>query len=264
MSYTNNNHEFQRNQMWEPAQLLSTANFWTPTTDQKSMLGRIFDTNDGRRWRYQQNGSSILTKALVNQSAVGTGGWQDEIQTNNPSIPAVNAEVVTITLTTTAAAGEFKNAYLTVEQGTGGDEMYIIKNNKVGTANSVTGFDVICEIADAGGIRVAYAVTSNITVTIDKYKEVIVFPTNPTGVATGVSHATVAASSFFWGQTRGPCPVTKDSTDTIVVGDAVGVGANVAGQACLLDIAAEGDRFIGHCMRAPANAETALIDLELE
>ncbi len=264
MSYTNNNHEFQRNRLEEPAQLLSAANFWTPTATRKSMLGRIFDTNDGRRFRYQKNGSSILTKALVNQSAAGTAGWQDEIQTNNPGVAIVGDTQIIVTMTTTAAAGAFIDGYLTVEQGAGSDEMYIVKTNKVGTANATSGFDVICEIADAGGVRVLTAVTSNITLTVNKYRDVIVFPTDPTGVATGVSHATVAANFYFWGQTRGPCPVTKDSTDTIVVGDMVGVGANTAGQACLMDIAAEGDRLIGYCMRAPANAETALIDLQLE
>jgi len=46
----------------------------------------------------------------------------------------------------------------------------------------------------------------------------------------------------------------------------VAVGANTAGQCCLMDIAADGDRLIGYVMRdaAHAGAETALIDLCIE
>jgi hypothetical protein len=76
--------------------------------------------------------------------------------------------------------------------------------------------------------------------------------------------AAVTANYYYWGQTRGPCPVKKDGTDAIVVGDWCAVGANTAGQACLMDVAADGDTLLGYVMRAPANSETALIDLHLE
>ena len=69
MSYSNYNHEARRSRLAEPSQLTSVANFWTPTTDKKHMLGAIFDTDDGRRFRYQQNGAVALTIALANQSA---------------------------------------------------------------------------------------------------------------------------------------------------------------------------------------------------
>lgn len=264
MSFDNLDFRFGRNKIWEPAQFKNDVGLWTPTSDQKHMLGRIFDTNDGRRWRYQKAGATQLEKALVNQSAVGTANWQDEIQTNSPGVPSVGDKEVTVTLSSTATKDQFAGGYLTVEQGTGSDELYIIKGNKAGTANATSGFDVKIQIADQGGVRVAWAVTSNITVTINKYDGVIVFPTDPTGVATGVSHAVVPANYFFWGQTLGPCPVIKDATDTVVVGDMVGVGANTAGTACLMDIAADGDRLIGYCMRAAANSETCVIDLALE
>lgn len=264
MSYTNYNHKFRRSALSEPAQLSALFNFWTPTVGQKNMLGAKFDLDDGRRWRYQKAGSSGLTKALINQSAVGAANWQDEVQTNSPSLPSAGDETVTLTLTDTATAGAFIDAYLTIEDGTGENEMYIIKDNKAGVANATTGWDIVCEIADAGGIRVAWEAASELTVTVNKYNDVIVFPTNPTGVATGVSHATVTADFYFWGQTLGPCIVTKDTTDTIIVGDMAGIAPNTAGTVGLMDAAAEGDVLAGHVMRAPASGETALIDLRLE
>jgi hypothetical protein len=155
VSYDNYNFAFRRNKITEPSQLTSDADLWTPTSDQKYMLGCIFDTNDGRRFRYQRDSGSGQNIAEVSQSAAGTAGWQDEIQTNNPSLPTAGDKEVTVTMTTTATAGQLIGGYLTVEQGTGLHNMYVIKNNKAGTANATSGWDVKIEIADQGGIRTA-------------------------------------------------------------------------------------------------------------
>lgn len=264
MSYTNYNYSFRRSRLSEPCQFTSDANLWTPTADQKHMLGAIYDTDDGRRFRYQKAGSVALTIALVNQSAVGTANWQNQAQTNSPSLPSAGDTRVTVTLASTATKDQFVDAYLTVEDGTGESNMYIIKSNKAGTANATSGWDIVCDLADAGGVRTAWLATSELTVTLNKYRDVIVFPTDPTGTATGVNLTAVPAGYYFWGQTMGPCPVIKDSTDTIVVGDECAVAPNVAGQIGLMDAAAEGDVLAGYVMRASGSAETALIDLRLE
>jgi hypothetical protein len=243
--------------------LLDDRDIFQATTVKYFPLGAEAYARDGREWRYCENGAVALTLALGNQSAVGTAGWQDEIQTNNPSLPTATDKTVTVTVTTTVAVDELIDGYLSVEQGTGINNMYLIKGNRAGVANATTGFDIEIDIADQGGIRTAWEVTSNITLTKNKWKDTIVFPTNPTGVFTGVNHVAVPANSYYWAQVKGPCPIVKDSTDTIVVGDQVAIGANTAGQVCLSDAAAEGDTVIGYCMRAPANAETAIIDLKL-
>jgi len=244
--------------------LYSDRDIFTATTGKFFPLGAIAESRDGRRFRYCENGAVALTLALGNQAAVGVAGHQDEIQTNNPSLPTAADKIITVTLTTTATAGDFIDAYLTIEQGTGSDSMYIIKDNKTGVANATSGFDVVVEIADQGGIRTAFAVTSNITITKNKWKDTVVFPTNPTGPPTGVNLVAVPANNFYWAQTRGPCPVIKDSTDTIIVGDVCAFAPNVAGQVGLSDAVAEGDTIAGIVMRAPAAAETAIVDLSIE
>ncbi len=244
--------------------LLADRNIFAATTAKKFPHGCIAEARDGRLWRYNENGAVALTLALGNQSSVGVAGWQDEIQTNNPNLPAIGDKLITVTLTTTATAGDLIDGYLTIEQGDGSDNLYLIKDNKTGTANATSGFDVVVEIADTDGLRTAFAVTSNITVTKNKYKDSVVFPTNPTGVFTGVNHVAVPANNFYWGQVLGPCPIIKDSTDTIIVGDIVALAPNTAGQVGLRDASvAEGNTEIGYCMRAPANAETAIIDLTI-
>jgi len=265
MSYTNYNRTYRRSRIAEPAQLTSNANLFTPTADQKHMLGCIYDCDDGRRFRYQKADSTALTIALGNQSATGTANWQNEVQTNSPSIPTAGDTTVTVTATATATKNALADGYLTVEDGTGENNMYIIKSNKAGTANATTGYDIVLELADAGGVRTAWAATSELTLTKNKYRDVVVFPTDPTGVFTGVNLTAVTANYYFWDQTRGPVTMTNGS-DTIVVGDEVTCGGQAAGRVSLPDngTAIEGDTGIGFVMRAAGSGETALIDLTIE
>ena len=245
--------------------LLEDRNIFKATANKYFPLGAIAESRDGRRFRYSKNGAVALTKALVNQGAAGTSDWQDEIQTNNPSLPTAGDKVITVTMTATATKNQFIDGYLTVEQGTGYNEMYIIKGNKAGVANATSGYDIEIEIADAGGIRTAFAVTSNITVTLNKYDSVIEADADPTNVLTGVSLVDVTSGYYFWSQVKGPAPVTCDDTDTIVVGDMVDVSADatIPGAIALADAAAD-DHIVGLCMRACATSETALIDLKIE
>lgn len=265
MSYTNYNHSFRRSRLSEPSQMTSDANIWTPTVDQKHMLGAIYDTDDGRRFRYQKNGSGALTIANVAQQAVETANWVDEIQTNNPLLPSVGDTLITVTMATTAAKDELSNTILWVEQGTGVGSEYRVKGNRAGTANATSGFDVVFELADASGLRIAYVAASNISVKLNTYEDVIVFPTDPTGVATGVCKTAVTAAWYFWGQTKGEC-VVMNGSDSIVTGDEVCVGGQAAGVLSLPDAATpqEGDVTVGYVIRAAASGEAALIYLTIE
>lgn len=243
--------------------LLDDRDIWAATETKYFPLGAISESRDGRRWRYCFSGEA-LTKAKVIQGATTTGNWVDEIQTNG-TVPTAGDKRVTVTAAATASASDFMDGYLCVEQGTGYDEMYIVKDNKAGTANATSGYDIVCEIADTGGIRTAWAITSNISLLINKYKDVIEADANVTATLVGVSLIEVADNRYFWAQTRGPCPVTCDDTDTIVVGDMVDVSADatIPGAIGLADAAAD-DHVIGFCMRAAATSETAIIDLTIE
>ena len=144
--------------------------------------------------------------------------------------------------------------------------MYTIKDNKVGTANASSGFDIVIEIADRGGIRTAWVAASDVTVWPNKYKDVLIFPTDPTGPCTGVSMTSITASYFFWSQTRGYCPVVNGS-ETVVIGDVVCAGTNTAGALGLPDgpVTMEGDTIIGYVARASAaTSDYAVIDLHIE
>lgn len=237
--------------------LLSDRDIFQAMTTKFFPLGALAYSRDGRRWRYCENGGVALTLGLINQHSAGIAGWQDEVQTNNPSLPTAGDKIVTVTLTTTATAGDFIDGYLTVEDGTGEGHLYLIKDNKTGVANATSGFDVVVEIADVGGIRTAYVAASELTVTKAKNKDVVVEA--GTGQMVGVNHIAVPLDNFFWAQTRGYCAVQSASTIG-VIGDAV---MSSSGSAVILGNAAT-DVIAGHVIRAAANTETAIIDLTIE
>ncbi len=246
--------------------LLADRNIWTPTADKKFPLGALAESRDGRRWRYQEEAGNALAIAVVCQSAAETTNWTYTAQTNIPTIWVAGDKIITVVTDTTIVAHELIDGYVYVPDGTGQGNMYIIKDNKVGTTNASSGFDIVIEIADTGGIRTAIVAASDVTVWKNKYKDTIIFPTNPTGPCTGVTMTAITASYFYWAQVRGYCPVVTAS-DTLVIGDRVSVGIT-AGHAALPDddaTADEGDVVIGYCVKAAtATSDYSIVNLTIE
>ena len=243
--------------------LYSDRDIFTPHVDKAFPLGARAEARDGRLWRYQQNGAGILPIGNGAQAAVETANWVDEVQTNNTDLPIVGAKINNVVMATTAVKDQFIDSYLWVEEGTGEGNYYLVKNNKAGIANATAGYDISFEIADTGGLRIAYVTASTISVKLNPYRDVIIFPTDPTGICTGICLTAVPVAYYFWGQVHGPCVVVNGS-DTIVTGDEVGIGAQAEGVASLLDGAVEGDVPIGTVIRAAASGESALIMLTIE
>ncbi len=271
MSFDNQFHGSQdvpNNSQWKIAAeaLYADRDIWTPTADKKFPLGGLAESRDGRLWRYCENSAAILAIATLHQSVVETANWNYTAQTNTPAVPVAGDKTVTVVTDTTIAAHELVDGYLYLPDGTGEANMYTVKDNKASTANATSGFDTVIEIADQGGIRTAWVAASDITVWRNKYKDVLVFPSDPTGKCTGVSMTSIPASNFFWSQVKGPCPVVNGS-ETVVIGDLVAAGTNTAGALGLPDGAAtmEGDTLIGHVLRASAaTGDFAVIDLNIE
>ena len=263
MSYDNLNHAFRRNRFSEPSQLTTVANLWTPTTTQKHMLGCIFDTNDGRRFRYAKNRSAaILAKALMNQQAAADTDHQNIVQTLGTA-SVIGDKSIVISVTTAPAAHDWDNGWLVVQDGTGQNEAYLVKSHTLTTTPRI-------QIADTGGIRTATATTSDITMVKNLWRNVVVHPvTTATGLAVGVSQVAVPASSFCWLQTIGPCPMLVDNGDSLVIGEPCGlpgtgnadgeVGVPINSSTTLKD-----GNVWGKVMDIGAADETALVYLTLE
>ena len=260
MSY-NYNMTYRRNRIVEPSQLLAAYDIFHPTADQKYTLGCIFDTNDGRRFRYcEKDGTTDLVAGLVNQSCASTANWQNVAKVGTNAI-GTKSIVINSALATTVPANAFNDGYLTVQDEAGERHMYIIKEHTTGTTPTF-------ELADVGGLRIAtITATTEITLTKNKYKDVLVAPASVTGVLVGVNLAAVTVDYFFWAQTRGPCPVCCDDTDTLVVGDwcMISTDATIPGAVALMDAGAGNTNApVGRVMDIAATSETALIDLCIE
>ena len=249
--------------------LLADRDIFHPTAAKYFPLGALAEARDGRLWRYCEEAGNGLSLAMINQAAAETANWTYTAQTNNPDIWVAGDKEVTVVCDSTAAAHDFIDGYMIVPDGTGEGHMYLIKDNKVGTGNATSGYDILVKVADAGGIRTAIEAASDVSLVKNKYKDVIVFPTDPTGPCVGVNNVAVTASYFFWSQVRGPAMVLAPAaTDTVVIGDSVTAGGITAGAVSLPDDGAtadEGDVVIGYVMKAPvAASDYVLIDLTIE
>lgn len=259
-SFVNYNHEYRRNRISEPAQLVNDANIFTPTSGQKYMLGCIHDLNDGRKFRYLENGGSGLSKGLMSKGAQINTDWETVAVI---AAASVGDQKVTISteLGTALVAHDLDNGWLVTEDLAGETELYLIKEHTIGTTPVLT-------LADEGGIRTALEdTTSVITLKKNIYKDVVV--ATVTNRPTGVPLVDVDADYFFWAQVRGLCPMLLDAAAySVVAGDMVGQGASAgtAGAAGIVDASAATAVIYGYCITAAAQTagNTIIVDLTLE
>ncbi|MCK4518460.1 hypothetical protein KAT92_06790 [Candidatus Babeliales bacterium] len=261
MSYGNYSHveNGRRTKLSEPSQLTSDANLWTPTSDQKRMLGAEFSTDDGRTFRYCKNGSTEIAKNLMIQSEAIDAQAIDIVQTGKS---AAAGDIILNLLITTGnglADGDLVDGWIIINQGTAATDegdMYVVKSNKYTTSDTA----IRIEIADAGGVRNAISATSNITFVKNVYRDVIVKPTTLTGVMLGATTTIVTASYYFWAQTRGVASVLIDTGDTVVVGEPLG-HLDTSGSAGSLGLVAavNTDYVVGTAISAAAGADYGIV-----
>ena len=161
MSYTNYSHLFRRSRLAEPAQLLSAANLWTPTVDQKHMIGAVYETDQGERYKYCKADSTEIAKALLIQTSAPDPQQKAKIQTDYGANAGESVFDAIFTTGSGIADGDLVDGYLFVNDG--GDAMgdlYTIKKHAWTTTDTV----LHVEIADAGGLRNAVLVTDDLTI----------------------------------------------------------------------------------------------------
>ncbi len=233
---------------------------WTASLVQEFAIGAKMELDDGRIYRYTHAGTTQLEKALMCQSAITPGNWLEIVQTGKAA--AIGATVFGILISTgsTFVAHDWDEGWLIVNKVTGLNEVYSI------ASHTVHDTDPFVTILDPGGIRVAFTATSEISIKQNLWKKTIVHPvTTATGSAVGVPAVAIAASSYGWLQTRGPCAMTVDTTDTLVIGEAVGLpGTNAVAGAVGNPTDSIAGNVWGRAISIGAGDETALVYLDLE
>lgn len=175
-------------------------------------LGTIVETNDGRTFRYTQNGAVNLAGGLVTVTPAKVA--------NHTNIAVAVAAVVgtrnvQVTVGATAVTqGQYDGGYLTVNDGAGIGLSYRISGTPV-IGSAGTGTIVLEE-----PVVVALTTSSKVTLTPNPWSNAIVHPGSAaTFFCSGDTDTAVLATNYYWSQTSG---MTSTLSDGIV---AKGVGA---------------------------------------
>ena len=229
----------------------------------KTDLGRFIDFQDGRRFRYCEDGGSGITKGhlvcpaavVANDNTVTQTGMTVTISGGH-----IGAKVINVLLGAATTANLYAGGFFVVEGGTGLGQCHRIRKNKAGGAS----VESPCEVTLYDPLVVALDATSIISLTQNKYKDVRVAPaTTVTSPIIGVPLITVTASYYFWCQTRGYAPVVVDDDGALTVGMGVASGGGDPG-AAIIEAAGLLSHRIGIAVQVAAQDTYATVDLMCE
>ena len=227
----------------------------------KTDLGRFIDFEDGRRFRYCK-ASGAITKGHMCSS--GTVVANDNTVTQTGMTVAlsngyIGETVINVLLGAATTLNLYEDGLFVVEGGTGIGQCHRIKKNKAGGSSTSSP----CELTLYDPLVVALDATSVITLTKNRYKDVVVTPASTlVGTPIGVPLITVTTAYYFWAQTRGYAAVMCDDDGTITVGDLVSGGGGDAG--AVITCAADVAKAYGVCIQIAATDTHCTIDLKLE
>jgi hypothetical protein len=261
MSYSNYNHEHRRSINCEPSQITADSNLWTPTVDQKAMLGMIYETDQGDRYKYCKNNTTALAKALLVAAEANDSAQLAKIQTNAGASAGDTSFTVEVATGSGIVDDELIDGYILINDG--GDAMgdlYIVKSNKYTTTDTF----MRVEIADAGGLRNAILVTDDVTIIKNQCNGVIVKPQALTSPVLGATTTIIPASYYFWAKVKGVAAVLVDNGDTLVVGEPAGHPGTSGVDGTIGVVANDGtDPVYGTVIYISAADEAALINLQI-
>src|SRR5512146_2664467 len=237
-----------------------TQTIYEESSTQQYLLGTQLVYADGRKFRYAKCASTpALSKAYMTQGPPNVTNTVSETQTTSGASVEIGDQEIVVDVT--AASGitddSLAEGWLHVESSTGAGDVYKILACKLLTTATA-------RLLLDSTIRTAWSATTVITMIANNYNGVVVAPTTPSQVPTGVPLIDVTVSYYFWAQTGGPCPVYVDNGDTIVGGNNVGTpGTAAAAGKCGVQTAGTFPIW-GKVLYAAAGDAVALIDLCLD
>jgi len=192
-------------------------------------LGRFIDFQDGRRFRYCKcNSSAGITQGHIAAAAALHGDADTVTQTGMTvtiSGGHIGAKVIKVLLDASVAAHLFDGGLLTIEDSTGAGYCYRIKKNKAGGASVAAP----CELTLYDPIVVALAAATVLSLTKNKYQDVVVAPVDEKSTLVGVPLIAITEEYYFWAQTRGLAAVMGDTAQNPAAGDLVSIGTTTPG-----------------------------------
>ena len=212
-------------------------------------------TEDGRVYRYCENGGVAQVVGSLYQSFVPLADLQDEaIDTM-----AAGATLLTGVGGTTAntVANLLVDGYFYSSTAADLNPAYRIKSNTLITQGAATGTITLYSPLEA-----AIAAASTYTAVKNPWMDVIIHLSPQTAFLVGVAVKALALDTWGWVQTGGPARCLIDGT--VVIGDFVAPSANTNG-AVMASVAVETDGpSVGDVIIVEATTELGLIFLKLD
>lgn len=205
-----------------PGQYAGGAGAGTGVQFGPHMLGTRMETRDGRVFYLCRMGAVASLPGKVYQSSVPVPNHLAQ----TPAAAAIGANNVVITTlgATAATVNQYANGWLQVDTDPGGGYSYGIDSHLANAGSAA----LTVNLAKDDTIQVALTTTSRVGLIANPYADVLVTPTTATGVIVGVATSVIAAGSYGWLQTQGPCPVLINGTPgngVAVVNSATTIGA---------------------------------------
>ena len=193
-------------------------------TNQRFPLGTELHLQDGRVFRFGENGGVAATPGTMFQSEVPDGNF-DSLVTPAQAGTAIGSRAIIATLpAATVAVNLFAEGFVVTEAAAGSGEGYAYKiDSHLANAGSLP---LTLNLAAGNGLAAAITVGAD-TLTLVRHplRDVIIAPSPPTAAVIGVAAAAIALDCFGWFQVRGPCACLV--LGTWVIGGSLSPGGTV-------------------------------------
>lgn len=170
-------------------------------------LGTRMHLADNRVFRYSLAGSTALTVARVMQAAQQDTAVVDASIT--PNKIDLRSRQVTLDIITAKRVTQdtYEGGLLYVNSGTGVGHVYHVQGNDLLEPGSTKAQLTVYLGSD---FQVALGASSRVTLLRNRHHSLVVAPAPPNSAVVGVTPVAVAANSYFWLQTGGPCAVLQN------------------------------------------------------
>ncbi len=237
----------------DPANLRQTI--YEESSTQKHSIGaqfRDYSAGQTRLFRYVLVGGSSVIKGNLMQAPAPIANHQEAVGGAGTTGAVGDRDVVVgQTITTALTANQYDNGMIHFNKVTGLGGFYPILSHTNTTTPVITLHEPLAEAIDT---------STEFTLSLNQHNGIIVAPTTLTAPVVGVPVIDLTTAFFAWIQTAGDVALLVDTSETLVIGEAVGYPAAIA-VAGAVGVGAVTDPIIGYVRSVNAAAEYALVRL---
>lgn len=173
-------------------------------TASQQTLGDVARTNDGRSFRYVQNGAVAMVPGALQQAPAETTAHE----ILSVAASAIGSTQIVTTSTITVTANQYAFGYIGIAVTPDSGRLYPIQSHAAYTSAAAT-FNL------NSAIDVALTTSSKVSLIMNPYYGTIINPTTATSAAIGVAVVNLPISYYGWIQTGGVANVLCDTTQTV-------------------------------------------------